>query len=262
MNLALGIWLVVVGDIALPPIDTPNTPTNQRSESGQSSPSTQGGLIGPGAGIQAPQTRPPPSMRDSQRGSSRRRSQLPAGLSQEPLMPLAPTDPWAASETFPWGPPTAGPEIPTPGTGGASTFGLAPPTRPRMSRPAYRGRTTPRVRAPSDEAFQRAASHGQAMGFEKPHQNYRPGSAVSPYMNLFRRDEAVGVDNYSSIVRPQLDRQRASKQVNRQIRGLQSNSRRQGKALNSLGRQTRAMQGRAAPQYYQNYGGYYPGFGR
>lgn len=177
-------------------------------------------------------------------------------------MPLAPTDPWAASETFPWGPPTAGPEIPTPGTGGGSTFGLAPGTRPRMSRPAYRGRTTPRVRAPSDEAFQRAASHAPMVGFDKPHQGYQPGAAVSPYMNLFRRDDSIGIDNYNSFVRPRLERQKAAKQVNRQIRGLQSNSRRQGKALNSLGRQTRAMQGQAAPQYYQNYGGYYPGLGR
>ncbi len=255
MNFALGIWVLMVGDLTLPPIDAPNVPTYQRPD-----PGAQSGLVGPGAGIQTP--RAPSSMRGSGRSSSQRRNQVPAGLSQEPLIPLAPTDPWAASETFPWGPPTAGPEPPTPGTGGASTFGLARGTRPRMSRPAYRGRTTPRVRTPSNDAFQRAASHGQALGFEKPHQDYRPGSAVSPYMSLFNRDQPVGVDNYNSLVRPKLERQRAAKQVNRQIRGLQGNSRRQGKALNSLGRQTRAMQGQAAPQYYQNYGGYYPGLGR
>ncbi len=46
------------------------------------------------------------------------------------------------------------------------------------------------------------------------------------------------------------------------IRGLQNYSRTQGQTLQQLNRDARTLQGIATPQYYQNYGNYYQGYGQ
>jgi len=75
-------------------------------------------------------------------------------------------------------------------------------------------------------------------------------------MELDRLSSAYSViDPYSQYVKPRLDRIQESRDRDRQIMGLQH-------SVRTLGRQTQSLRGVIIPQYYMNYGNYYPGFGR
>jgi hypothetical protein len=90
---------------------------------------------------------------------------------------------------------------------------------------------------------------------QKPFAGYQPPGGVSPYMNLFRSGTDNGtIDNYTSLVRPQLNQQYLNQQYGHDIRGLQSDTRLQNQAIMN---QSRQLQGVSTPQFYQNYGGYY-----
>ena len=95
---------------------------------------------------------------------------------------------------------------------------------------------------------------------EKAFSSYRPTSGVSPYMLLFQRN-GQGLDNYSSFVRPQLDQRYMNQQFNRDIYGLERNTRVQQSALQQLNQQNRSLQGVATPQFYMNYQNFYQGQG-
>ena len=96
---------------------------------------------------------------------------------------------------------------------------------------------------------------------DKAFSGYRTPSGVSPYMNLFRT-QTGGVDNYTTLVRPELEQRFLNRQLGNDIRGLQNYSRTQGQTLQQLNRDARTLQGIATPQYYQNYGNYYQGYGQ
>jgi hypothetical protein len=99
-------------------------------------------------------------------------------------------------------------------------------------------------------AFSAAAS------VSKPYQDYRRPPAVSPYMELTRRSSQYNdIDNYNQYVRPRLEQLQESRQMAGQLQGLQT-------TVRNLNRQTRSVGGIVIPQYYMNYGGYYPGFAR
>jgi hypothetical protein len=66
------------------------------------------------------------------------------------------------------------------------------------------------------------------------------------------------LDNYNTHVRSALESEREVGRLNREIQRLQNSSQSQGAAINRLGRQS----GTTPPQFYQNYGGYYPGIPR
>jgi hypothetical protein len=93
---------------------------------------------------------------------------------------------------------------------------------------------------------------------EKAFSTYHTPSGVSPWMNLFRRDNGGNVDNYTSLVRPELEQRKTNQQVRGDISGLQRNSRTQGMNLQQLNQQNRSLQGVGTPQFYMNYGNYYP----
>ncbi|MEN6557819.1 MAG: hypothetical protein ABFC54_06535 [Thermoguttaceae bacterium] len=97
---------------------------------------------------------------------------------------------------------------------------------------------------------------------EKAFAGYRAPSGVSPYMNLFRRDSGGTVDNYSTLVRPESDQRFLNQRFGSDIRGLQNSTRTQGINLQNLNQQNRTLQGVGTPQYYMNYGNYYPGYGQ
>ena len=93
-------------------------------------------------------------------------------------------------------------------------------------------------------------------GLNKPFSDYREASPISPYMNLYRQDNSLGtVNNYYSLVKPQIDQRNANRRMGSAIRGLQSTTR-------ALDVQTRGIMGTSGQRYHMNYGGYYPGFGR
>ena len=82
---------------------------------------------------------------------------------------------------------------------------------------------------------------------------------ISPYMNLFRTGTNNGtIDNYTTMVRPQLDQRRANQQFGADINNLENSSRVQGFHINQLNRETQNLQGVKAQQYFMNYGDYYP----
>ena len=86
---------------------------------------------------------------------------------------------------------------------------------------------------------------------------YQSSSGVSPYMNLFRSGTNNGtIDNYTTLVKPQLNQVYLNQQYGQNIRGLQTNSNIQGQSLQQIN-QSRQLQGVSTPQFYMNYGNYY-----
>ena len=87
-----------------------------------------------------------------------------------------------------------------------------------------------------------------------------PSSGMSPYMNLFRSGNGNGtIDNYTTLVKPELDQRRANQRFGSEINGLESNTRVQGMNIQQLNRNTQSLQGVNATQYFMNYGDYYQG---
>jgi hypothetical protein len=87
-------------------------------------------------------------------------------------------------------------------------------------------------------------------------------SGVSPYMNLFRNDTNGGtLDNYTTLVRPQLQQQRMNQQFGTDLFGLRRETGIQQLSLQQMQRTSRTLQGVATPQFYMNYGSYYQGYG-
>jgi hypothetical protein len=100
---------------------------------------------------------------------------------------------------------------------------------------------------------------------DKPFAKAQPfASGVSPYMGLFRNDTAGGtIDNYTTFVRPALDQRSMNQQFNVDIYGLERNARLQQAAMRQREREdnSRTPQSISTPQFYMNYGGYYPSAG-
>jgi hypothetical protein len=87
-----------------------------------------------------------------------------------------------------------------------------------------------------------------------------PSSGISPYMQLFRNDTAGGtIDNYTTLVRPQLQQQRLNQQFGTDLFGLQRDARLQQASMQRMQNIDRSLQSVSTPQFYMNGGGYYPG---
>jgi len=187
------------------------------------------------------------------------------------IVPTAPTEPAAAGgpEVFGIMPPTA--PLPTEGQGQATELPALGSASPRIPQsPTYR-RTSPTSTYSSALTAQQQrlgtyySSAGAVGATEKAFAGYRPfSSGISPYMNLFRRDNAGGVvDNYNTLVRPQLEQRQVNQQFGIDLYGLERNARIQQAALQRLDRNVtqRTLQGVSTPQYYQRYGNYYQNYG-
>ena len=177
-------------------------------------------------------------------------------------VPFAPTDPSAAMGGYPYAPPTGNAADMDAGRALSGGSRLSNPTSysmPRAARPSYQPKATydsfsaQQARLP--RVNQSVAPTEAAAAATKPYADYSAPSSVSPYLQLGRYQGSTNVDNYNLYVKPQLDRDASRGQVSRQIRGLQT-------GLKNLTRQTQTLQGTPIPQYYMNYGGYYPSLGR
>jgi hypothetical protein len=87
---------------------------------------------------------------------------------------------------------------------------------------------------------------------------------VSPWQNLYRTGTNGGtIDNYNSIVRPQLDQGSTNQHVSAQIGGLQNTQdamlQQQRAALQGRGQEVPTGTGLVNPSNYINYKNYYPG---
>lgn len=97
----------------------------------------------------------------------------------------------------------------------------------------------------------------------KPFANFVPPSPVSPYMNLFRTDNAGGtIDNYSTLVKPLLQQQRMNRvtMYNRsRLDALEPSLRRNERNLDRIHRRTQMLEGRLpttrTSSRFMNYGG-------
>jgi len=99
------------------------------------------------------------------------------------------------------------------------------------------------------------AGNSSMAGGGKAFSNYRPTSDVSPYMNMFRGNDAAGtIDNYTTLVRPQLDAQQQSVMTGNDISALQAQSSQNPLAM-PLRPQTQSgtIDGGMGSQNYLNY---------
>jgi hypothetical protein len=95
----------------------------------------------------------------------------------------------------------------------------------------------------------------------KPFSGYTPSPTVSPYLNLFRNSNS-DVNNYTTLVQPYLQQEQQTRVIGGEIRGLQSAARVQTSVLQKLGKRTETVGGTTAPEFYQNYKDFFPGFNR
>lgn len=201
------------------------------------------------------------------RSSQSRQQQSMMQQRQALVMPNAPTEGGAQGmRGQPSAPTSAASEL---GPGMYGTRTPSAPTSQRRSRATYRptshtpeGRMRP-TQASSGTALRTQQSMSQqgvaSPGSNKIFGNYRATSGISPYMNLFRGGTALGtIDNYTSLVRPELEQRYMNQQVNRDLVGLERNTRMQQMQMQMLNQQRqRSLQGVGTPQFYMNYGGYY-----
>jgi hypothetical protein len=156
-------------------------------------------------------------------------------------------------------PPTANPPVPSAGEGPYAAPVSQPMPVPPTANPGY-------SRAASQS--QQGATQGPGGRFYTPQAPPPSGnekafsgvpaysSGVSPYLNLFRGGGG-GADNYNTLVRPQLDQQRANQRFGQDLFGLQ----RQAAIQQAMSQRAppRPVQNVGTPQYFMNYGGYYQG---
>jgi hypothetical protein len=184
-------------------------------------------------------------------------------------MPIAPTDSSAGSQAghaYQFLPPTA--NAATAESAGGRTSGLSGPnsvpTSPTRARPGEAQSYTS-MHAAEEQNHRMAASRNAASApaqlTPKAFSGVAPSSSgSSPYMNLFRSGSNNGtIDNYTTLVRPELDQQRANQKFGADIHGLENSTHVQGMNIRQLNRDTQTLQGVNATQYFMNYGDYYQG---
>ena len=75
-------------------------------------------------------------------------------------------------------------------------------------------------------AFNGPVQYGQhtpAAAPEKPFADYEAAPVLSPYMQLFRRDNFTGIDNYNLYVKPALEAEAKRQQMQQQLNAIQQN---------------------------------------
>jgi len=202
-----------------------------------------------------------------------------ATVPRERRLPMSPTDPRLGGPDSPFTTPTSpsargytsGSSLPPMSTQGTRNSpyatGRSSTRRPqgmaRSQRPSYQPRSSyySQQQRGGRSPYQRSAATSlPATPLKKPFADYRPAPTVSPYLNLFRSDNSLGlIDNYNTLVRPLIEQRRANRNLGGQIHRLQSASRAQSSAINNLNRTSNVMQGVSSPQYYQNYHDFFPG---
>jgi hypothetical protein len=197
-------------------------------------------------------------------------SQQQNAQNMRPMMPSAPTDSSAGSrigQSYNFLPPTA--DAASAGSDPNGGYAGLPdrmnvPTSPTRARPGEAQSYTS-MRA-AEESRRLAASRNSASA---PAQltpkafssvSSQSSSGSSPYMNLYRTGNNNGtIDNYTTLVRPQLDQQGTNQKFGADIHGLENSTHIQGLNIRQLNRETQTLQGVNATQYFMNYGDYYQG---
>jgi hypothetical protein len=207
--------------------------------------------------------------RSSRYGSTARSQQQNAQNAEndQQMMPIPPTASGSQmGQNYQYLPPTAT-SSDSAGSGGrpAGPYGaMNVPTSPTRGRPDIPQSYSSMQTAAQQNRIQQAAKNStttSAPSSTKAFSGYRQtSSGPSPYMNLFRTGNAQGtIDNYTTLVKPELEQRNANQQFGSDISGLESSNRVQGMNIQQLNRDTRSLQGVNANQYFMNYGDYYKG---
>ena len=199
------------------------------------------------------------------------RYQQQNGQNMRPVMPTAPTDSSAGSQvgqSYNFLPPTANAASAGSDPNGGYVGLPGPmnvPTSPTRARPGESQSYTS-MHAAEEQNRRLAASRNSASA---PAQmtpkafsgvNAQPSTGSSPYMNLFRTGNNNGtIDNYTTLVKPQLDQSGANQKFGADIHSLENSTHVQGLNIRQLNRETQTLQGVNATQYFMNYGDYYQG---
>jgi hypothetical protein len=193
-------------------------------------------------------------------------------------MPGAPTDKDAETgQPYQWLPPTAnGPgrddnnsDMGTGGLGmgggrGAGFYGPSRlPRSPTHARPGQAMSNNAMQDAQLNRMKIEASSQtmtGVQPATQKPYAGMPMNTGgVSPYLNLYRSGTNNGtIDNYSTLVRPELDQRRMNQQFGNDIRGLENRAQVQGFRLYQLNRDSQNLQGIKYQHFFMNYGDFYP----
>jgi hypothetical protein len=214
--------------------------------------------------------------RNAQRSMARsphssERSQQQNAQNMRPMMPTAPTDSSAGSRVgqfYNFLPPTAdAASVSSDPNGGYAGLPdrMNVPTSPTRARPGEAQSYTS-MHAAEEQNRRLAASRNAASA---PAQltpkafssvNAQASTGSSPYMNLFRTGSNNGtIDNYTTLVKPQLEQQGANQKFGADIHGLENSTHVQSLNIRQLNRETQTLQGVNATQYFMNYGDYYQG---
>lgn len=213
--------------------------------------------------------------RNAQRQQSKSHTSGYSGRSQQqnmrPVMPAAPTDSSAGSQVgqaYNFLPPTANPASAGSDSNGGYVGLPGPmnvPTSPTRARPGEAQSYTSMHAAEEQNrrlAASRNSASAQAQLTPKAFSGVynQPSTGSSPYMNLFRTGNNNGtIDNYTTLVKPQLDQTGTNQKFGSDIHGLENSTHVQGLNIRQLNRETQTLQGVNATQYFMNYGDYYQG---
>ncbi|MEN6458962.1 MAG: hypothetical protein ABFC63_08530 [Thermoguttaceae bacterium] len=222
------------------------------------------------AGKYANPQRPPRRMTRQEIQQEQTRQRAAASANNGLLLPGAVrTMPIAPTEDVLYGTPGIPemPPAPTPGSAAPSMSDqqTAAATNSRMPyAPTYRP-PAPGLSRQSSYSLYTAIEQQRQAGADAAFRNYAPAagpekvfagtqvvsSGVSPYLQLFRNDTSNGtIDNYSTLVRPQLQQQRLNQQFGNDMFGLQRDNRLQQASLQRVQTNVRSLQGVGTPQYY------------
>lgn len=261
MHIAIAVGAMLLGGVVLnsSPGEDEEAGVQQQQESQQTAPSTQQRRPAMGS--------PEGGAMGGRQGSGGQQSRMQR---QNNIMPTSPTESGGMGGEGGYGQPMAptsgSPMMERSRSASSRSGGLMAPTSRRSSSASMGAGYQPTSSGAVDQTRRMTLQGNPAVTppplSEKAFSGYRVTSGVSPYMNLFRRDSLGTIDNYTSLVRPELDQRRVNQQYGRDIRGLEQSTRAQGSSLQQLNRDTRSLQGVGTPQFYQNYGNYYQGYGQ
>jgi hypothetical protein len=197
------------------------------------------------------------------------RGNLGAGGPQSTTLPSAPTSDSDVDQRYQWQAPTAGPNKSGAAMGvGRSSAGFyqsrypSSPTHPQPGQAkSYNSQQDAQMLQMRLQAAQQATSPNLQQASKAYAGVQQNTGGVSPYMNLYRTGNNNGtIDNYTTLVRPEIDQRRTNQRFGAELSGLEANSRVQGFHLNQLNRDTQNLQGVKYQQFFMNYGDSYPSF--
>lgn len=89
----------------------------------------------------------------------------------------------------------------------------------------------PTLQAPTGRV--QYGQHNPSASTQKPFADYQKPATFSPYMNLYRRDNFSGIDNYNLYVKPALEAEQQNAQTQREIMDLRQQQQQQQSATQS-----------------------------